>query len=114
MVPRLQAAVAFVFCGVLLRRLPLEAVTCASRYAEQIEPSRVHDPFRQRTQTSPRAWWRNRMRYFLSAVMAAGWFCIAMAAFAQSTRAPPAPVAPASSLSVAEGVEPSSNPFMAR
>jgi hypothetical protein len=25
------------------------------------------------------------MKYFLSAVMAAGWFCLAMAAFAQST-----------------------------
>jgi hypothetical protein len=57
------------------------------------------------------------MRYFLSVVMAAGWFCIAMAAFAQSTSAPRGPVAPASSLSAEESVGPSSihaNSFTAR
>jgi hypothetical protein len=36
------------------------------------------------------------MKYLLSAVMAAGWFCLAMAAFAQSTNPPPpAPAAAA-------------------
>jgi hypothetical protein len=36
------------------------------------------------------------MRYFLSAIMAAGWFCLAMAAFAQSnTPSPTATPAPA-------------------
>jgi len=30
------------------------------------------------------------MKYFLSAVMAAGWFCLGMAAFAQSTSTPSA------------------------
>jgi hypothetical protein len=35
------------------------------------------------------------MTYFLSAIMAAGWFCLAMAAFAQSNT-PPAPPSAAS------------------
>jgi hypothetical protein len=35
------------------------------------------------------------MKYFLSAVMAAGWFCLAVAAFAQATNPPPAPPAAA-------------------
>ena len=35
------------------------------------------------------------MKYFLSAVMAAGWFCLAMAAFAQSTSTPSTTPGPA-------------------
>ena len=35
------------------------------------------------------------MKYFLSAVMAAGWFCLAMAAFAQSASTPSAAPGPA-------------------
>jgi hypothetical protein len=41
------------------------------------------------------------MKYFLSAVMVAGWFCLAMAAFAQSTGAPQATPSPAPSASPA-------------
>ena len=36
------------------------------------------------------------MKYFLSAVMAAGWLCLAVAAFAQSTSTPQATPTPAS------------------
>jgi hypothetical protein len=41
------------------------------------------------------------MKYFLSVVMAAGWFCLAMAAFAQSTSTPQATQSPAPSASPA-------------
>ena len=37
------------------------------------------------------------MKYFLSAVMAAGWLCLAVAAFAQSTSTPQATPTPAPS-----------------
>jgi hypothetical protein len=46
------------------------------------------------------------MKYFLSAAMAAGWFCLAMAAFAQSTSTPsatPGPAAAATSSPAAPG-----------
>lgn len=41
------------------------------------------------------------MKYFLSAVMAAGWLCLAVAAFAQSTSTPQATPAPAPSAEAA-------------
>src|SRR5215470_791055 len=47
------------------------------------------------TEKFHRALWRKPMKYFLSAVMAAGWFCLAMAAFAQSTSTPTAMPDPA-------------------
>jgi hypothetical protein len=41
------------------------------------------------------------MKYFLSAVMATGWLCLAMAAFAQSNTTPPAAATPAPAASPA-------------
>jgi hypothetical protein len=41
------------------------------------------------------------MKYFLSAVMAAGWLCLAVAAFAQSTSTPQATPTPAPAASPA-------------
>jgi hypothetical protein len=41
------------------------------------------------------------MKYFLSAVMAAGWLCLAVAAFAQSTSTPQATPTPAPSAAAA-------------
>jgi hypothetical protein len=46
------------------------------------------------------------MKYFLSAVMAAGWLCLAAAAFAQSST----PVAPPSPAPAAPAVAPTANP----
>ena len=48
------------------------------------------------------------MKYFLSAVMATGWFCLAMAAFAQSTS--PTPSAPASPAPAATASPSASSP----
>jgi len=47
------------------------------------------------------------MKYFLSAVMAAGWLCLAVAAFAQSTSTPPATPTPAPSAATAAAANPS-------
>jgi hypothetical protein len=47
------------------------------------------------------------MKYFLSAVMAAGWLCLAMAAFAQSNT-PAAPPSPAPAPAAAPAANPSS------
>jgi hypothetical protein len=47
------------------------------------------------------------MKYFLSAVMAAGWLCLAVAAFAQSTSAPQATPTPAPSAAPAAAANPS-------
>ena len=49
------------------------------------------------------------MKYFLSAVMAAGWLCLAMAAFAQSTT----PLATPSPAPAAAPANPSSGPAAA-
>ena len=43
------------------------------------------------------------MKYFLSAVMAAGWFCIAMAVFAQSTAPSATPGAAPGHTAAAQG-----------
>ena len=47
------------------------------------------------------------MKYFLSAVMAAGWFCLAIAAFAQSTNTPQATPSPAPAATPAPASSPS-------
>jgi hypothetical protein len=46
------------------------------------------------------------MKYFLSAIMAAGWFCLAMAAFAQSNTTPPGAATPAPAASPAPAEAP--------
>jgi hypothetical protein len=46
------------------------------------------------------------MKYFLSAVMATGWLCLAMAAFAQSDATPPAAATPAPAASPAPAAAP--------
>jgi hypothetical protein len=47
------------------------------------------------------------MKYFLSAVMAAGWLCLAVAAFAQSTSAPQTTPTPAPAAAPAATANPS-------
>jgi len=44
-----------------------------------------------------------KMKYFLSGMMAAGWFCLAIAVFAQSVSAPSAPADADPSTSVPAG-----------
>jgi hypothetical protein len=69
MVPRLQAAAAFVFDQAPPAPSSHRLRRCARRDRARAfhDPlkgsagSRVHDPVRPRTQTSPRVWWRNRM-----------------------------------------------------
>ena len=46
------------------------------------------------------------MKYLLSAVMAVGWFCLGMAAFAQSSNRPPPPPAPAGAAPAATATSP--------
>ena len=50
------------------------------------------------------------MKYFLSAVMAAGWLCLAVAAFAQSTSAPQATPTPAPSAAPGAAPAAAANP----
>lgn len=50
------------------------------------------------------------MKYFLSGVMAAGWFCLAMAAFAQSNTTPPAAGTPAPAASPTASPAPAAAP----